>query len=182
MTATKIFDKKGVYHSALAKAGPVLMRFKGEPHESKGGGSYVYFEVQGEEGDHYYNIENDAIGDLIARLPVNQWMRVVAEGTREGATLNVSEAEGHPIYTPDPAPEPTPQNGPPPMWPDDPGVSAPPQSPQRPVAGALGGDAVARAVEGTLRAVSGLEKGGVRVDSDAAARIFNTLFINESRR
>lgn len=182
-TAIKAFEKKGVYHSELVRAGKMLVQLTGEPRDSKFEGKppFCPFKVQGDESEYLYTVENDVIGDLLARAPKNVWVELLAEGSREGAVLNLTEASGAPVYTPDPAPTPTPMSGPPPMWPDDP-TPAPSQSPQRPVTGPLGGDAVARAVESTVRACEALKARGLPIGGEAVQAIYSTHYIHESKR
>lgn len=181
MTTTTTFERKGVYHSELVRAGKIIAKLKGDPRKSKDKNTYyIYFELQ-DGSEHYYNIENDAIADLLATAPQDVFLELEAAGSRDAATLMLTEANGHPVYQPDPTPAAQPMTGPPPMWDDDPGTGrSVPIS--RPVAGPLGGDAVARAVESTVRACEALKSKGLPIGGEAVQAIYSTHYIHESKR
>lgn len=183
--ATKTWDKKAIYHSELVKAsqGGLAVKFNGKPRDSKypGKPAFVGFKVYGEEGDGYtLNIENDEIRRVLEGVPENTWVSVRADGSRDTAWLAVEDMNGNYVNDAVPSGEiAQPQSGPPPMFPED-QQKRQSNVPAHPVS-TNSDPVVQRAVAMTLAAVSGLEKGGVRVDSDAAARIYNTHFIQATR-
>ena len=93
-TATKVFTRKGVYHSELVRVTDpdgIVVTFKGEPKESKDGKSfYVYFEHQGEE--HYYTVENEDILSHLRAAPIDRPVTIRALGTRDSATMTIEGA------------------------------------------------------------------------------------------
>lgn len=87
-----MFSTKGVFHSALVKAGPVRMQITSDVLKSKfGKEDYVIFELEGGE-THTYAIENDGIRATLENLPKNQWLTVHASGSRDTAAIQVDEA------------------------------------------------------------------------------------------
>lgn len=182
-TASKTWDKKTIFHSELMRAsqGGLAVRFTGKPRDSKypGKPAFVGFQVMGDDGEYTLNIENDKIRAALEDVPVKMWVAVRADGRGEDAWISIEDANGNPVLRGTPESEVAqPQNAPPPLWNEQPKTMT--TAPTTPVS--TNGDVtVQRAVGLTLQAVKGLESGGVRVDSDAAARIFNTLYIQASR-
>lgn len=89
----KMFEKKGIYHSAFVKAGPTRVMFTGDVIESKFGKEpFVPIKVEGDDTDHTYTIENDGIRATVESLPRNQWLTLHAAGSRDLATISVDEA------------------------------------------------------------------------------------------
>lgn len=171
-TATKpTFPKKNIWHSELARAGRLMVKFKSGPRESKypDKPDYIYFQAAGDDTEYCLNIE-PGTEDAFHNVPQGQWVYVEALGVLKDdpKAVHISDEAG-PVLPGEDVVEPQPMYGPPPMFPED--ASAPKTS----------GGPVDTAVSMTLAAVRGLEAGGVRVDSDAAARIYNTHFIQTSR-
>jgi hypothetical protein len=101
-TATATFGKKGVYHSELRKAGPLTIAFTGEVRESqyRGKPPYVEFRVHGDDATYQYQVENEEIAALIKDLPRNEWIEVVADGSKDTADLQVThDVRGSDPYT-----------------------------------------------------------------------------------
>lgn len=184
MTATKTWDKKAIYHSELVRAsqGGLVVQFNGKPRDSKypGKPAFVGFKVMGDEGgDYTLNIENDEIRKKLEDVPPHTWVMVRADGSREHAWISVEDANGNYVNEGVPREEIAQPAGQPPLWPGD-APKTVTTAPANPVS-TNSDPVVQRAVSMTLAAVAGLEKGGVRVDSDAAARIYNTHFIQATR-
>ena len=172
--------KKAWWHSDIVRlsgAGGLMVRLKGDPQASKfpGKPAFCYFECAdgaGVVGEHTLNVENDLVATSLRVAPKNQWVRVTAGGKAEQAWLNAVVGEAPPAPT-----APAISDGPPPTeWPPE--TKAPPTAPP---ASLSDSGTVGAAIAMTIQAVRGLEKSGIRVDSDAAARIYNTHFIQASR-
>lgn len=183
-TTSKTWDKKAIYHSELVKAsqGGLVVQFNGKPRDSKypGKPAFVGFKVMGDEGgDYTLNIENDDIRKVLDGVPERTWVMVKADGTREHAWVTVEDANGNYVNDKVPAGEIVqPQTQPPPLWNDQPKQAAPVQVRNM----SKSADTVVdRAAAMTIHAVGLLEEAGIRVDSDAAARIYNTHYIQASR-
>ena len=185
MTQTKKKSEK-LYHSALAKQGRTRLRFKSDPLDGRFG-PYCFVQLPNEADDRLFSIDSDAVKAEIERTRANVgdgWVEVTAAGTKDSSTILVEQPGTNGPTFPGDEPVRQPQNAPPPMWPEAQGPY-PPQvdQPQG------NGDAtrhprelvVDTAADLTVRAVQRLEKAGIRVDSDAAARIFNTLYIQSAR-
>ena len=117
------FSKKGVYHSELVRDFPdgLMVQFKGQPLKSKDKDSwYIYFKVE-DGSEHYYNIENGDIACQLQHVPTDQWVKLMAAGSREAATVLIEDDAG-PVFAPPREDGPPPNN-----WPED-----PPNSFQRP--------------------------------------------------
>ena len=114
--------KKGVYHSELTRDYPLglIVKFTGKPQKSKDGDSwYIYFKVDGDQEDHYYNIENGDIASMLQGAPVDQWVKLYAAGSRDAATIGLEDQDGNPIFPNEPEKHPETQGPPPNEWPDD---------------------------------------------------------------
>jgi hypothetical protein len=182
-SATQTFDKKSLYHSDLAKAGEITVQFTGKPRDSQYPGKprWVGLMVQGDDTKYTLNIENADVEKSIESAPTGAWVAVRAEGRGDMAYMMIEDGNGSPVL-PEPKGKPVNQhrqNAPA-------GNNAPPPNewPEETVEVTLGGTtsaSVAIACAMTIAAVQGLEKAGIRVDSDAAARIYNTHFIQASR-
>ena len=91
--------RKTLYHSelrTLSEDGPVRLQIVEEPRESKYAGREPYCLVKLAEGDdagRYYAIETPEIFTQLQGLPRNQWLSVVALGSRESAVLEVVDQE-----------------------------------------------------------------------------------------
>lgn len=185
-TTSKTFDKDGttIYHSDIAKHHDgLLVQFTGTPRDSKYPGKprWVGFKVDGDDSKYSLNLENASVERSIAAVPQNTWVLLKAGGRGEDASVAIEDANGNPVFKGVPANEiAQPQNGPPPNWPEGASLQPAPKQasnvPAHPVS--TNGDAtVQRATALTLQAVKGLQAGGVNVDSDAAARMFSTIYI-----
>jgi len=98
----RTFSQSKVWHSFLKAKSPLVIRFKGDPMESKyGTDPIVYFEVRGDEGDsYYYNIEDASILEQIEELDKGLWYKVTAGGGQDGQFLKVevaTEQSGAPL-------------------------------------------------------------------------------------
>ena len=124
-TQVKAFEHAGVFHSALVKAtagGPMALMFTGKPRDSKYPGKppFVGFKAQNDDTAYTLNIENDGIRNVLSDVPLNVWVMVRAEGTREQAYVLVDDANGNPVLRGTPVSEiaqpknPVAQDGPPP--------------------------------------------------------------------
>ncbi|GMV07389.1 MAG: hypothetical protein AMXMBFR53_36640 [Gemmatimonadota bacterium] len=169
-----VMAKKAWWHSDLVRvAGSGMMgKVKSDPMDSKypGKPKYCYFEAH-DGSEHTLNIENEAVADAIRKAPKDQTVRITAGGTRDQAYLNVTVGE---------APTPPAQDGPPEnLWPDD-APAAPPSKPSAPPARLHDAGVVGAALAMTVEAVKGLKAAGIPVDGDAAARIYNTHYIQAS--
>jgi hypothetical protein len=184
-TAAQTFPKKSLYHSDLAKHGPITVQFAGEPRDSQYPNKprWVGLLVHGDDTKYTLNIENADVEASIKAAPKNTWVEVRAEGRGDQAFMLIEDGDGGPILPGDKTPprmnqqqRPAPaQNGPPPNeWGGDEEVV------EVTISGTTSAT-VALSVAMTLAAVRGLEAGGVRVDSDAAARMYNTHFIQATR-
>jgi hypothetical protein len=166
--------RKNIYHSYLVREGRLMVKFLGDPMESKyGKGSathYVYFQVPDDETEYCLSVEPACV-DPISNAPKNEWVFVIAEGSKDTpASMHVADGAGPVLpgseYV---QPEAAPQDGPPPMWPDEP--PAEPNGHPNSVVG--------QAVANTIEAVRLLREAGVVVD---ATPIYSTHFIQASRR
>lgn len=83
------FEKASVYHSALAKESPIEIMFTGDVRPSKYPGKppIIPFKVQGEDQDHWYNLENDEIETILTGAPRNVWLSVTFAGSRDAAVV-----------------------------------------------------------------------------------------------
>ena len=128
------FEHKGVYHSALRDASDehgLLVRFKSEARESKYGPDkpkIIWFEVDGDDTEYCYNIENGDIESYLSHIPQNVWVKLFAAGSRDSASILAEDEDGEPYTTgdgpdlldPEPAGEPDEPDEPPPTeWPKD---------------------------------------------------------------
>jgi hypothetical protein len=110
------FETRGVYHSKLTRAADrgLVVKLKGDPMDSKykEGDKIVYFEVQGDDTDYIYTIENGDIHTAIANAPKGEWLTLFAAGSRDTATVSFETVDGDPVFPSD-------GDGPPPNeWPD----------------------------------------------------------------
>lgn len=160
-------DKKSWYHSELVRlaATGLMLQVTSDPRESKFPGKPEWCGIKvvngsGDLADKTLNIENESVADSIRAAPKNVWLIATAGGTRDLAWLHFADADG-------------------PILPTNPAYKPPPTAPAATLdeSGPVGA-----AVAMTTQAVRGLEKSGIRVDSDAAARIYSTHFINVSGR
>jgi hypothetical protein len=83
-------SKKTLYQSELIKLGLVAAKILSEPQDSQFPGKprWVAMEVNGEE--RYYNCESVACEDALRGLK-GQVVSLEAQGTREDATLNITQ-------------------------------------------------------------------------------------------
>lgn len=179
MTAT--FKNKNIYHSDLirkAAGDKVMFKVVSKVMESKypkPRASHVAF-LKFPDDDREYSlaVENTTLADF-EKAPKDVWIMAHPTGSAtEEAAIWFSQAEGVPVvHTEDRA---KPMTGPPPMFPDEP-ASVP-----APAVGPMGGDAVARAVESTYRAIEGLKARGLPIAGDAVQAIYSTHYIHESKR
>lgn len=175
------FDKKSLYHSDLVRQGQCLLRLKTTPMQSKFSkpGLSHWCAVQFPDDDTEYSLSiEDSTLETWKRIPKDQWVRVMATGGPDQvAKLIVADGAG-PVL---PADDFVPQDSedaepPPPLWPDEAqALPAPTSAPKS------NGGTVAKAVAMTVEAVRALEAAGIRIDSDAAARVYNTHFIQANR-
>lgn len=182
MTTTTAKQRTGLYHSDLVKMGATVMMFTGKPREStyKGKPPFCGIKFQGDDTAYTLTIENDDVRAAIEGAPLNKWLTVRAEGTRDQAYLNIEDEAG-PIIPGTPDSEIIePQGTPPPLWPEA-GNGTPARTRTNVRPASTSNVAVDMAVAMTISAVRGLEEAGIRVDSDAAARIYNTHYIQASR-
>lgn len=168
-----------LYHSKLRERGPTVMRFKSDPTDGKYG-PYCFVQLEGETEDRLFTLDSDLVREEVERtrsVKGDDWVEVRAEGMKQGATIMVTEigTAGAPVL-PDDGNGRQPQDGPPPNFPDQ--AKAPPANTARE---ALNGSNVSRAVAMTVEAIEGLKGAGIPIDSDAAARVYSTHFIQTSR-
>ncbi len=193
---TKTFEKKSIWHSNLVRvAGDsgVTLKLLGDPRESKYPkpdiSHYVYVQFPDDETEYSLSIENTTL-DQFQAAPKKLWIVAHPTGSAtEPAAIYFTESANEPVFTPrgdsrEPLPDPTPQSGPPPMFPDGHPDTADsrPVAPSAPTSGPLGGDAVSRSIEATHRAIEGLKARGLALSSDAVQSIYSTHYIAESRR
>ncbi len=98
------FDKVGLYHSDIVKAGDVVVTITSEgPQKSKFAGkpNFIGFKCEGK--DHTLNIENDAIGELLTGWK-GQTVTLRASGRGDDATIEVLAADEPPPAARKPAP------------------------------------------------------------------------------
>lgn len=170
------WDKKSIYHSELVKASGrdgIALMFTGPVRESKYQGKppYVPFKVYGDsDGEYTLNIENDLVKETVEKAPNDIWLVCRAEGSRDGATMFLADANGNPVFASVPREEIAQPSSPPPLWPDSP----------NPTPSANGGP-VAKAVAMTVEAVGGLREAGFAMDADAISRLYSTHFIQASK-
>ena len=92
-TATKVFAKRGVYHSELVRVTDpdgVVVTLKGEPVQGKSKDFLVWFECNDEE--HYYQVENEDILSHFRAAPIGRPVTIHASGTRDSATVTIEGA------------------------------------------------------------------------------------------
>lgn len=105
------FDKKGIYHSDLVKAGDVTVTITTEgPQKSKYNGKpdWVGFKCDG--GDHSYSVENPACGEALTGLK-GQTVTLRASGREADARIEVISG-GKPAQQPHQKPNQAPTNEP----------------------------------------------------------------------
>ena len=125
------FEHKGVYHSALRDASDehgLLVRFKSPARESKYGPDkpkIIWFEVDGDDTEYCYNIENGDVESYLSLIPQNTWVKLFAAGSRESASILCEDEDGNPYMSGDgpdlldPEPAGEPDEPPPTEWPKD---------------------------------------------------------------
>lgn len=93
-----MFEKKSVYHSQLAKAGPIHIEVKSSSMKSKfakepgqAGEFYVMFSFDGQE--HSYLAENRQCADTLGALK-GQRVTIVAEGRNDDARIVIQNPDG----------------------------------------------------------------------------------------
>lgn len=164
--------RKAIYHRYLVKASPLVMKFKGEPRESKYKGKppYVYFQVQGDESEYALNIE-PGTEEAIQDAPKNTWVTVYAAGSKdtEAALKIVAGAQD-------------PEDGPPNEWPDEDPASEPKQR-TPPTAKASGPDKLMQECWTSAVVLIRADFPDASPDAavEAASRVANTLFIGRNR-
>lgn len=150
-------QQKNIYQSHLVRLGPAMVKFKTNPMPSKypkGSATHYAYIVLSDQQEYCLAVEPEVVKTIEA-APKDEWVRIVAGGSaEEPASIRITAEE---------------TDGPPDnLWPEE----APP------VATAANPDAVARAVEMTVRAVTGLRAEGVDVDPTP---IYSTHFIQCNR-
>lgn len=91
------FSHAQVWHSRLKGKSPLVIRFKGEPFQSKykDGGTIIYFEVKGDpKSDYYYRIEQSDILKQLENTPKNTWLKVSAFGGEGDQSLVIENVSG----------------------------------------------------------------------------------------
>jgi hypothetical protein len=85
-----------LYHSRLRDLGRVVAVLTHRPRESKFAGRppYARFVIDGQEFD--YQCETPAIAEQLADTPLNVPLRIHALGSKEGAHLELEQAEAGP--------------------------------------------------------------------------------------
>ena len=112
---SKIFEKKGVWHSELVRVTDphgVEITFTGKPRKSQDSKSYYVYFRHGDE-DHYLTIENDVIKQYLDLVPIDVPVTIHAFGSREAATVAVDIDGGAAVI------DGVTQDGPPPLYPED---------------------------------------------------------------
>lgn len=176
-TPTKTFKNKSIYHSDLVRHGGgegVTLMLMGEPRPSKypkPETSHVAFlKFPEDETEYSLAVENTTL-EAFQQTPTKKWLMAHPTGSAsEPAAIWLSEAEGPP-RTPAQAAPPTGQPG---------DTAHPPTT--RPAVGPLGGDAVARAVENTVRAIEDLEASGLTVHPASVGAVYAAHFTAEAGR
>ncbi len=166
MPATQ--KRNPLYHSALLELGRTTLRFKGDIRDGKYG-PYCFVQLKGEEDDRLFSVDSDMVREEVERTRrtvKDGWVEVEAAGAKDGAVLRViMPGTDGPTFPGD-----SQQNGPPPKeWGNE----------SKPVASE--GGVVDTAVAMTVRAVQRLKEAGIPIDSDAAARVYSTHFIQSAR-
>ena len=169
--------RKNLYHSHLVRAANgsgVMLKIKSEPRESKfpkpNLSHYVYLQFPDDDTEYSLSIEDETL-EAWQKAPTDVWIMAHPSGSADTpAEISFTQAEGHRVFHDEE--EAAPQDGPPPMWPDDEPKDAPP-APRQP-------DLLMNVMDDTERVVKGLANRGIEVDSVHA--IFATLYIQASKR
>ncbi len=167
-------QQKSVYHSYLTRHRDLMIKFKQTPFDSRfprddTPGKVVYMELP-DGRDYIYQIENEAIVQILDQIEPNEWYRVTASGAKEEATLDLAVADSYEqeereaivseapaeVSTSTVASEPTPVKN---------------NTPTHVDCTAM-----------TLETVNAFEGSGTVLESDAIARIYNTHFIALSKQ
>jgi hypothetical protein len=98
------FDKKGLFHSDLAKAEEVTVTITCDgPVKSKFKGKADFISFKCEDGEHFYSIENEACGEALTGLK-GETVTIKASGRDADAMIEVFAAEEQPKRPPAKAP------------------------------------------------------------------------------
>jgi hypothetical protein len=104
-------DTKTIYHGALRDLGPVTVTVLSEPKASTKQKGKFYVELQLEGKTRYYNPENQQCQDFFKGRK-GQTIAIVAEGTREEATISAVGQPASTLPPKQPAPPPQPPSRP----------------------------------------------------------------------
>jgi hypothetical protein len=185
--------RKSIYHSFLVKEGRTMLKFKGDPRESKYPGKppFVYIQVPDDPNEYALNLE-PGTEDAVREAPKNVWVYVKALGMgKDDPKALMIEDDAGPMLPGGADPDEwEPVEPPPPLWPEDDKKEA---AIRNHVANLDRSAAVARAhptmnqtmyrcwqdAVGLIRADYPDASADVAVE--AAARIANTLFIQASK-
>jgi hypothetical protein len=80
------FEKKGIYHSDLVKAGPTKVMINGIPKDGRYG-KYIALRIEGK--DHNLTLENDEIVRTISQFPVGAHVTLKASGGKNAPKMDV---------------------------------------------------------------------------------------------
>lgn len=114
------FDKRSVYHSALAAATRneglwIRLTSTVQPSKNKQSPGFVNFEVNEDPGKYFYNVENHRIKAHLGLLKQGEWYNISASGRDEDAFLDIVDGNGEPVEEgaqQEPAPKPAPSGRP----------------------------------------------------------------------
>jgi hypothetical protein len=114
--------RKSIYHSYLAREGRTMVKFKGDPRESKYKGKppFVYLQVPDDPNEYALNLE-PGTEEAVRNAPKNVWVFVRAIGMSKDDPKELIVEDGAGPVLPggaDPD-EWEPVEPPPPLWPED---------------------------------------------------------------
>jgi len=97
-----MFDRKSVWHSELRNASPLVLKFSGDPMDSKydvgttDGYAHkvIGFDTRGDDTRRWYIIESPDIENTLKRAPKNEWIEVRASWSGDSQTIEWDRASG----------------------------------------------------------------------------------------